>query len=157
MSDISQGSLTAEQVAEYTDALTRHHGEPVRPVSHYCEAFTAWSRAIGAKVRRIENGEESDSEAGYYKAISDALFTLTIPIYKSNLLARLIYGGEKLRTKPCPEHKGRWSGCEYGPIPCGCGAGMNVTGWLAESPEAEHNHVGGPIPVVVAPDERSAA
>jgi hypothetical protein len=154
--DVSRGSLTAEQVAEYTDALTRHYGEPVRPVSAYCEAFRAWSKAVGEKVKRLQDG----TERGYahdreqWEQINAALGRLMIPIAKSNLLARLIYGGEKLRERMCPIHKGQWSGCSYheSDFACGCGAGANITGWLAESREDKEHYVGGPIPVIVRPE-----
>jgi hypothetical protein len=59
-------------------------------------------------------------------------------IRKSNLLSRLIYAGEPVRTKPCPVHKGRWSGCtlpEDTKCDGACMHGSNVTGWLRESDE----------------------
>jgi len=51
-------------------------------------------------------------------------------IHKSNLLHRLLYQGQRLRSRPCPEHKGTWSGCHWEALPCGCQDGANVTGWL---------------------------
>lgn len=67
---------------------------------------------------------------------------LWIVIPKSNLLARLLYGGEKLRTTPCPVHCGTWSGVPFpaawfkadlsgNPYYCGC----QGTGWLPEGVE----------------------
>ena len=50
-------------------------------------------------------------------------------IRKSNLLARLLYAGEKVCTQKCPDHKGSWVGqgdCHYG---------CDLTGWLPEKPE----------------------
>lgn len=70
---------------------------------------------------------------------------MRLAIYKSNLLSRLIYSGEQLRTTPCPKHKGRWSGCVWD-AQCECMCGSNVTGWLpnpddpkaiAHAPKAE--------------------
>jgi len=55
-----------------------------------------------------------------------------LDIRKSCLLSRLIYAGEPLRTRPCPIHKGRWSGC-FDVCPAGCNFGVNVTGWLPEA------------------------
>lgn len=51
-------------------------------------------------------------------------------IHKSNLLARMIYGGEALRERRCPIHDGRWSG--YGWCSAGCSThpDPNITGWL---------------------------
>jgi hypothetical protein len=51
-----------------------------------------------------------------------------IDIHKSDLLYRLIYCGEKLRTEQCPEHKGEWSGLEHPDHRCPHGCGL--TGWL---------------------------
>jgi hypothetical protein len=64
---------------------------------------------------------------------------ISLQIDKSNLLWRLLYAGEQVRSTPCPVHKGKWSGC--GPDPrwtdsrCGCWSYGNVTGWMAETPE----------------------
>lgn len=69
----------------------------------------------------------------------DVMAKLPLWIQKSNLLARLIYDGEELRTEQCPVHKGHWSGCQWGYPPCDCqkvmsdghvGYDSNVTGWL---------------------------
>lgn len=127
--DISRGSLTPKQVAEHTDALTRHYGERVAPVSEYCDAFRKWHQALKDKVARIDAGTEQDYGGEQYREIADALDRLVIPIAKSNLLWRLIYGAQPLRTKPCPEHKGQWSGCKWDSY-CECMDGSDVTGWL---------------------------
>ena len=38
-----------------------------------------------------------------------------LAIGKSDLLARLIYGGERGPSQtPCPVHNGKWSGCHFG-------------------------------------------
>lgn len=52
-------------------------------------------------------------------------------ITKSSLLNRLLYCGEKLRTKMCPEHKGVWSGLEWGPDNA-CHHRCQLTGWIQE-------------------------
>lgn len=54
----------------------------------------------------------------------------SLDVGKSCLLGRMIYGGEELRTRPCPVHKGMWSGCSPNACAAGCGYGMNITGWL---------------------------
>jgi hypothetical protein len=64
-------------------------------------------------------------------------------IHKSNLLARLLYAGEKLRTKKCPEHKGHWSGIEWSDTVCP--HKCQLTGWIQE--EADQ---GKPLPGVQA-------
>jgi hypothetical protein len=79
----------------------------------------------------------SDKNRGYklhnlagLKSFVETLSHVELSIRKSSLLARLIYGGEKLRTKKCPEHKGRWSGI---PHPDNmCPHGCEHTGWIPE-------------------------
>lgn len=104
--------IPPEEVEEMLAELSAHFGEPVRPVSHYCKALDAWGKVADIKDYRSIRAE----------------------IMKSNLLARMIYGGEKLRTKQCPRHHGVWFGvpgmieCEYD-----CGG----TGWLMEPEDVE--------------------
>jgi hypothetical protein len=55
---------------------------------------------------------------------------IRLNIEKSNLLERLIYWQEPVRTVPCPEHKGR----QHTAVLCGinppCPHGCQGTGWL---------------------------
>lgn len=74
-----------------------------------------------------------------YDQVTDVFRQIT----KSNLLARLLYNGEKLRTRECPEHKGKWSGIEW--TDNRCPHGCQLTGWL---PEPEDG--GKPLPGVQA-------
>lgn len=64
------------------------------------------------------------------KSWNETLSSVELSIRKSALLARLIYGGEKLRTQKCPQHKGHWSGLEHPDNQCPHGCGL--TGWLPE-------------------------
>lgn len=96
--------------------LSAHYRQPVMPVRRYCEAITTWLRAI----------ERSGAEGGQGAHYHQHLRHIERDISKSNLLARLIYGGETLREVPCPAHQGHYSGSH--PIPCGHGCGR--TGWL---------------------------
>jgi hypothetical protein len=67
------------------------------------------------------------------KAFSEHWSFIRLSISKSNLLWRLMYGGEEIRTRPCPIHKGKWSGCNLAEdTACKglCMSGHNVTGWL---------------------------
>lgn len=126
--DVTRGSLTAEQVADYTDALTRHHGERVAPVSDVCRAIGDFVFAL------VQNGTDGPFDQVVGAAIREHGPTIMTFAAKSALLGRLIYGGEKLRTKRCPVHDGKWSGCAWN-LTCGCGdnadgSGGNVTGWL---------------------------
>jgi hypothetical protein len=126
--------IPEDKLAEMLDDLKLHFGEPVRPVSEYCDAFREWHRAIREKVEGTDwrvNTIRYDFDL--WKEIVAALDRLVIPIAKSNYLWRLIYGDGLKRTEKCPVHKGVWSGyawdraCEYG-----CQHGYDQTGWLPE-------------------------
>lgn len=58
----------------------------------------------------------------------DRVDAVRLMVSKSNMLARLIYGGEHARTEMCPEHQGRWSGIEFDENVCP--HGCQLTGWL---------------------------
>ena len=93
-------------------------GDPIRPVSEYCKAFDTWARVI------------SESDDKQLQEIAENSFAIRLAISKSNLLYRLIYLGEDLRTEKCPIHKGTWSGygnCQNDPP---CNSGLDITGWL---------------------------
>jgi hypothetical protein len=66
--------------------------------------------------------------------LSDRVARTFMAIEKSNLLARLLYSGEKLRIKMCPEHKGVWSGIEWHDTKCP--HGCQLTGWIPEPEDA---------------------
>lgn len=101
--------------------LTRHFNEPVKPVSKYCESLKTWARIIEEK--NADGDTEKHRQGSEY---AKHLRHILIDIAKSNLLARLIYGNEKLRTRECPIHKGKWSGIME------CPEGCDMTGWLPE-------------------------
>lgn len=136
-----------EKLAEEMLAvLSDYYNEPVMPVRAYCRALEAWAKVqvkneaaeIAEKVKELrenptlaialggERGITSERNRGWRFHLDSVL----LAIRKSNLLHRLIYLGEPLRTEMCPEHKGRWSGCQPEPCPHGCSSGINVTGWL---------------------------
>ena len=72
-------------------------------------------------------------ELGSFKAEADAAERTFFSISKSNLLLRLLYQGEALRTRMCPDHKGRWQGIDFDGT--GCSHGCQLTGWIAEPSE----------------------
>jgi hypothetical protein len=122
-------SLTDEQAAAMMAELARHFGEPVRRVSTYCKALETWAgKAVEAGIISLRSFSE-----------------VRMGIEKSCLLARLIYGGEELRERPCPEHRGEWKGIEWRDPKTGegnvCPHGCGLTGWLpneaAASPATE--------------------
>lgn len=121
-----------DEAAQLRARLEELEGEPVLAASEYCNAFRAWAEAIAARIEREPDAEEAER----WRRCKRALDELPLYILKSNLLARLIYCGEEVRTTPCPAHKGHWSGCVWEDLPCGCVAHGNVTGWLPDDPEA---------------------
>lgn len=128
-SDVSAGSLTASEVEELTRILTRHHNEPVMPVSRYCDAFSKWAGALAERATRETDGDKHFRDANL-DAIAKLALTIELAIRKSNLLYRLIYAGQPIRTQMCPIHKGHWSGYGHGGHPCECQDGYDITGWL---------------------------
>lgn len=101
--------------------LAAYFGEPVMPITRYCQALRTWHVAIDAGAAR------GDKQLQH---IAEAASVVRLAVAKSNLLARLLYDGEKWREKPCPVHLGRWSGCTWGDNECEhCMSGANVTGW----------------------------
>ncbi len=143
------GKLSDEEVKEMLAKLSKHFGEPVMPVGQYCAALNLWASALRMKSDRLTAFARAEVKRSADRAASDAadeafkfanaVDWVFMHIGKSNLLSRLIYEGESLRTEICSVHKGRWSGCawpEKDADACACqrmqrGAiGSNVTGWL---------------------------
>lgn len=97
-----------------------------------CHVLIAWAGKVqeaahaAEKRYRPSSGFASDSTAAHIaaEAYEVAIHEVMLAVEKSNLLARMIYGGEALRITKCPEHKGHWTG--NGKCPHGCG----LTGWL---------------------------
>lgn len=121
--------------------LSEHYREPVRPVSEYCNAFDAWAMVLE------ENHGNHEKEGHRAFSFVDHIDDIRLAIRKSCLLDRLIYGGEKLRTRMCPDHRGRWSGIDagpqYGKHPHGhCERGCYLTGWLPEPEDVERWNAG---------------
>ena len=112
--------MTEKRAQKLLAELTEHYNERVCTASSHCSALMEWMRVM--------------RESGYEKQVDDAWGPIQLVLMKSNLAARLVYGGEKVRETPCPKHKGRWSGCVWGDAACieGCMWGSNVTGWLPE-------------------------
>ncbi|MBA2544933.1 MAG: hypothetical protein H0V17_35145 [Deltaproteobacteria bacterium] len=113
-------------------------------LERYVVAFEAWARVSDQSV---EVKRSIAQVAAYLRTrhrgdveietlCQDALGWLREHRYlvpdvgKSCLMGRMVYGGEDLRTRPCPIHGGRWSGCAIDACPAGCNYGINLTGWL---------------------------
>jgi len=122
--------MTDSEAEAMLAALRKHYRQPVMPLRKYCEAFQAWARALAEN--EPATGDGSRRTDGLVAATDLVFFA----IRKSNLLWRLLYAGEKVRTRKCPVHKGRWSGVSHLGT-CSCQAGYNVTGWLPDGPVPE--------------------
>jgi hypothetical protein len=98
---------------------------PLLRLSDVCTVLRLW-----AKVASTPLPTDHEHTLTERKKLQEAAQYVDIQISKSCLLGRLFFQEEGLRTVPCPEHKGRWSGCVWDDLPCGCQNGANVTGWL---------------------------
>lgn len=141
--------MTDEEAEVMLKQLSEHFKEPVQPIGRYCAGLRLWRTAIHERVDRLRNKLFPDgfTEPENYKVYQDWRSSKEDPtfehgdlrrdmkfaseidhvylmIQKSNLLARVLYGGQPVRTEMCPEHKGKWSG-----IDC-CPHGCDETGWL---------------------------
>lgn len=118
--------LTQAEALAMRSRLAQHYGEPVRPVSEYCAAFNTWTHALQERAERRKGTEEERDDRWV-----EGLQTVLRQISKSSFLDRLIYQGEKKRTRMCPVHKGTWSGLQGDPWRI-CLHGCDNTGWLPE-------------------------
>lgn len=156
--------LSDDEAKEMLSKLAQHFGEPVMPVGRYCAALNLWASALRMKAERLntpwvcdgtcsgdelgdcnhasrttEAMDQTKRDADHATKFADEVGGVFMQISKSNLLARLIYEGESLRTEMCPVHNGVWSGCgwaEKDENNCKCQhsqdghIGSNITGWL---------------------------
>lgn len=118
---------------------TYTYGQSV-PMHLFCAALRAWATLMGTEL-----STDSEYTRAERKKIREACQIVDLAISKSNLLSRMLEGGDGLRTIPCPIHKGHWSGCIIDMPPCvteeypfGCMDGMNVTGWLPNPEVVAH-------------------
>ena len=122
--------LTDEEAQQMLDHLSEHFNERVAPVSRYCQAFYDYMSALRDASK--EYGVDAFPVVKHFPTIRGALS-------KSNLAARLIYVGEKLRTRKCPVHKGSWSGV-LTTATMDCPHGCNLTGWIREPEDGGPPH-----------------
>ena len=116
----------------YERQLAQHYGQPVRPVSEVCNGIYAWLDVLADQHtgRGIENGR-SHALTSIGTAWKENKSMVLTSAAKSNLLFRLLYLGEDVRTQACPVHAGEWSGYTGTPeSTCRCQSGANFTGWL---------------------------
>jgi hypothetical protein len=94
----------------------------------FCRAFDAWAHACMTAL-----DTDSESTTKWREQFREHWQFIELSIRKSCLLDRLIYGGDVLRTIPCPVHQGKWSGISTTPCPhCAVGPCACNTGWLPE-------------------------
>jgi len=82
-------------------------------VREFCEAAAKWHR------RMFREGRQAD-----LPGLSQSWYALRLDMGKSNLMARVLYGGEAIRPHRCPVHE-RWVFLKPGDF-CPC----EGTGWL---------------------------
>lgn len=125
-----------QEAQELCRRLEKFYGEPVLPLSRFCHAVETWMDCI------VKNNTDPElSESGYHgRDYHQSLAQMRIDIRKSNLLGRLLYAKEPLRTRMCPIHKGHWSGDAmfFHPCPHLC----DGTGWLRER-QVDGGYTGG--------------
>lgn len=125
--EMTSGNLPEEDAEKLLQRLSKHFGQPVMPVRRYCKAIWTWMNCVtDAYKKDVENKEEDPR----FPSIGPVLPSVRRAIEKSALLWRLIYDGQPLRTKECPEHKGVWQGL---PSPNNdCKHGCELTGWIPD-------------------------
>lgn len=98
---------------------------PLVRLSDVCNTLRLWARTYTTPLPTDSDHKTEDRDY-----LREAWGYVELQISKSCLLNRLFFQTETLRTTPCPEHEGRWSGCAWSGTPCACQNGANVTGWL---------------------------
>jgi hypothetical protein len=115
-----------KEAQELLARLERFYQQPVLPLHRFCEAIELWMDCIFKNNTDPALVESGEPDQAYFRFLGQ----ISIDIRKSNLLGRLLYAKEKLRTRMCPIHKGHWDGnamfFEQCPHLC------DGTGWLRE-------------------------
>ena len=126
----SDAIRSKEEAQAQLRRLEQFYGAPVLALDDFCKAISAWMDCI---VKNNTDPALKEGGAEHGKKYYEFLNRMKIDIMKSNLLGRLLYAKEPLRTRMCPLHKGHYSGqamfFEKCPHLC------DGTGWLRERPE----------------------
>jgi hypothetical protein len=117
--------VEAVKAESYNDSYPFQSYGPLLRLSDVCNILRTWAKAY---VKSQPNDDEYKTKDR--SKMQEAWGWIDLQIRKSCLLDRLFFQDENLRTEPCPEHKGRWSGCDWNSPGCACRNGSNVTGWL---------------------------
>jgi hypothetical protein len=121
---------TTIDVAEYTDAF-RTWARVSKLTDHACSQVDEACAALERKYRGEVEIETLCTSIKQWLEKHPNVKAFGF-VGKSCLLARLIYAGEQLRTRPCPIHRGGWSGWLFEECPGRCNFGPNLTGWLPD-------------------------
>ncbi len=119
-----------EEAHELLQRLEQFYGEPVLPLGNFCRAMQLWMDCI---VKNNTDPTLTRNGINHGREYFEFLRQMSIDIRKSNLLGRLLYAKEPLRTRMCPLHKGHWSGEAM--FFEKCRHLCDGTGWLRERPE----------------------
>lgn len=110
--------------------LEQFYGQPVLRLDNFCHAIELWMDCI------VKNNTDPVLHRDAIKhghIYFELLNLIRIDIRKSNLLGRLLYAKEPVRTRICPIHKGHFNAeamfFEKCPLLC------DGTGWLRERPQ----------------------
>lgn len=119
--------LSMQEARELLQHLEQFYKEPVLPLGKFCYAMERWMDCI---VKNNTDPTLMQGEAGHGYRYFRSLSQMRIDIRKSNLLGRLLYAREPLRTRMCPLHKGHYDGetMFFKKCPHLC----DGTGWLRE-------------------------
>jgi len=96
-----------EEAGEQLKRLENFYGAPVLPLSAFCDGMDTWMDCI---IKNNTDPELTQGSIRHGHNYFEVLQKMRIDIRKSNLLGRLFYAGETLRTRMCPVHKGHYSG-----------------------------------------------
>ena len=96
-----------EEAHELLRRLEQFYGEPVLPLGNFCHAMELWMDCI---VKNDTAPALIQEVINHGQKYFESLKFMRIDIRKSNLLGRLLYAKEPLRTRMCPIHKGHWNG-----------------------------------------------
>jgi hypothetical protein len=119
-----------EQHAEYEAVLAKDKFRALIPVGLSSLSKEATREVLGLMRKEPTSRESRIYDLIAYQEAAHQVERTLLAVHKSNLLARLLYSGEKLRTKMCPIHKGKWSGVEWPGE--ACPHKCQLTGWIQE-------------------------
>jgi len=116
-----------EEAQELLKRLEQYYGQPVLPLGSFCRAMKAWMDCIVKNNTDPALLQAWDNHGNRYFSFLGQLY---IDVRKSNLLGRLLYAKEPLRTRMCPSHKGHYNGDAM--FFNKCSHLCDGTGWLRE-------------------------